>query len=420
MITSRTISGLTLVSALATSGVAFAQTPPVAAPPAAPQATAVVAGVPIRVSGILHAAVIGTQGVQSFGYPTAVAATSAANPAVLADPSAPELSFQVQQTRLGILVGDGAAFRGQVEVDFAHFDQSSPTTQAFPRLRIASLEWRPSATQRLFIGQTWDLFGNATGPQLLSHSFNLVGTMFQAGNIGFMRHQLGWSGRFGLVELSAAVGLQGANTGPTFNNIESSFTPTGSARVMFHLSPQRVIGFAGLGTSLRFTSGALEERTLALGGVVFADLAFGRLSLHAEAYLAQNLANLGALDLSQGRFGRDLVDAGGYLSAKLTLGAHALTAMAGVAAVLDPSAVAPGYTAGAMGAQGVANPGAGPGITRNVSAHLGYWFSPLPGLSIALEPYVYATRFALASADVSRLSADRVAFGAMLGSMFQF
>lgn len=403
-----------VLAALLVPCAAGAQTSPAPPPP-----TAVVAGVPIRLNGIVHTAVIATQGVQSFGYPTAVAATSAANPAVLADPDAPLLSFQVQQTRLGMIVGDGAVVRGQVEIDFTHFDQSSPTTQAFPRLRIASIEWHPSATQRLFLGQTWDLFGNATGPQLLSHSFNLVGTLFQSGNIGFMRHQLGWSGRFGGVEISAALGLQGANIGPVFGSVESSFTPTGSARVMFHLSPQRVVGVAALGTSLRLTSGALTERTLALGGVAFADLTFGRLNLHAEAYLAQNLANLGALDLAQGRYGTDVVDAGGYLSARLSLGAHALTAMAGVAAVLNPGDVSPGYTPASGGALGTANPAAGPGITRNFSAHLGYWFSPAPGLSIVLEPYLYATRFALGPAEAARYDVDRRAAGVMLGAMYQ-
>lgn len=422
MLPPRRIASRALISALCTSGLADAQTPPPAPAPAqsaAPPVTAVVAGVPLRLYGILHTAALATQGVETFGTPTAVAPTSAANPALLADPAAPELSFQVQQTRLGLLVGEGTRVRGQVEIDFAHFDQSSPTTVAFPRLRIATLEWRPSDTQRLFIGQTWDLFGNAATP-LLSHSFNLVGTLFQAGNVGFMRHQLGWSGRFGAVELSAAIGLQGANSGPVFNDIEGSFTPTGSARVMVHLAPQRVLGASVLGTSLKLRSGAQEARALALGGMLFADLTFGPLNLHAEAYVAQNLANLGVLDLSQGRFGSDVADVGGYLSAKLTLGRHALTAMAGVAAVLDPSRVTPAYTEGTNGAPGVAKTSAGPGITRNLSARAAWWYSPVPGLSLVLEPYLFATRFALTSADVARLSADRLALGVTLGAMFQF
>jgi hypothetical protein len=403
--------------------------PPAATTPASPEAPlfqAVLAGVPIRLTGIVHAAIIGTQGVQTFGQPNASAATAALNPMLVASPDDPNLTFQIQQTRLGMIVGEGTELRAQVEIDFIHFDQASPTTQAYPRIRIAVLEWRFAENQRLFLGQTWDLFGNAIGPQLLSHSFNLVGTLFQAGNIGFMRQQLGYSGRFGDVELAAAVGLQGANTGPSFNNIEESFTPTGSARVMLHLGESSVIGVSALGTALRLTDPTMplvNERRLALGGQVFADLTLGPLSIHGEVYIAQDLANLGALNLGQGRFGVDVADVGGYLSARLNLGQHAITAMFGGAAVLNPEDVVPGYTpADPMAASRVGTPNvpAGPGIEHNLSAHVGYWYSPLRGLSIVLEPYLYVTRFRHAPADEGRFDRDRVAFGAMLGSMFQF
>ncbi len=399
-----------------------AATPPPPPTPAAPPTTPVASSVPVRVYGILWAGVFGTEGVQSFGYPTAVAPTAALHPA-LGDPNDPLLSFQVQQTRLGLVVGEGTPFKGTLEIDFAHFDQSSPTTQAFPRVRIATLEWKPSANHRLFLGQTWDIFGNATGPQLLSHSFNLVGTLFQAGNIGFMRHQLGWMGTFGPVEIAVAAGLQGANAGPTFNNIERSATPTGSARAMVHLGDHGVIGVSGVGSALELSSATGDERRMALGGELFGDLTFGGLNVHAELYLAQNLANMGALNLGQGRFGVDVADVGGYLSAKYTRGDHAITAMGGAAYVLNPSDVVPGYTPAVVGPPAVAAAptiGAGPGMESNVSAHVGYWYSPVRGLSIVLEPYVYRTRFVLDPADVGVLSATSVAWGGTLGSMFQF
>ncbi len=397
---------------------------PAAPPPAASRTTAVVAGVPIRAYGILWAQGLVTQGVQSFGMPTAVAPTSALNPALAADPDHGLLSFQVQQTRAGVAIGEGTPFHGVLEIDFVHFDQSSPTTQAFPRVRIALLEWSPNDRHRLFLGQTWDLFGNAIGPQLLSHSVNLVGTLFQAGNIGFMRHQLGWIGTFGAVELAAALGLQGANAGPTFNDIERSATPTGSARFLYRLpGTMGAFGASGIASSLRFTSAGEVERRAAMGGQLFGDLTFGPLNLHGELYLAQNLANMGALDLGQGRFGRSVADAGGYLSAKLTAGAHAVTAMFGGAAVLHPSDVVPGYTPAAAGPPAVAaapNLAAGPGIERNLTAHVGYWYSPVRGLSIVVEPYVYATRFRLDAADVGRVAADQVSFGGSLGGLYQF
>jgi hypothetical protein len=378
--------------------------------------------VPIRAYGILWAAVYGTQPVQSYGLPTANAPTSAINPAIYGnhDVEHPVLSMQVQQTRAGLVVGEGTAFKGTLEVDFIHFEQSSPVQQAFPRVRLALLEWKLTEQHKVFAGQTWDLFGNATGPQLLSHSFNLVGTLFQAGNVGFMRQQVGWMGRFGAWELASAAGMQGANTSAIYNNLEQSLAPTGAVRVMFHLPSNRgVVGASGIGTALRFNKGSAVEHRGAGGAQLFTDSTLGPLNLHGELYVAQNLANTGALNLSQGRFGKDLIDVGGYVSGKLTFGKHAVTAMYGAARVLNAEDLAPGYTPANASAAAVPNVG-GPGMRYNMTGHVGYWFSPLKGLSLVLEPHVYATRFKLAQGDGGRFDSKNAAWGAMGGSMYQF
>ncbi|HEX6244672.1 MAG TPA: hypothetical protein VFZ61_27325 [Polyangiales bacterium] len=378
----------------------------------------------VRAYGILWATLMLTQPVQSYGHATATAPTSAASPGLYAHPDNTLLTFQVQQTRAGLVVGEGTPVRGTLEVDFIHFDQSSPLAQAFPRIRVALIEWNIVKTQKVFAGQTWDIFGDATGPQLLSHSFNLVGSLFQAGNIGFMRQQFGWAGSFGNWELSAAAGLQGANTGPTFNNIEEARVPTGAGRVMYHLpGALGVVGVSGIGTALRFKNGSSHQQRAAGGAELFADITVGPLNLHSEIYFTQNLANTGALNLAQGRYGQDVRDAGGYVSGKLTFGQHAVTAMYGYAAVLNPSDLVPGYTPASMGATpvaAVATPGAGPGMRYNMTGHVAYWYSPLKGLSIVLEPYVYATRFRLAEVDVGRVPSRNVSWGAMFGSMYQF
>jgi hypothetical protein len=383
----------------------------------------VIAGVPVRLTGIVHARVEFTQGVQSFDNATPVAPTSAVNPAVLTDPDAPNLSFQVQQTRLGMQIGDASTFRAIVEIDFTHFDQSSPTVQAFPRIRIGLLEWQPAPGQRLFLGQTWDIFGNATGPQLLSHSFNLVGSLFRAGNIGFMRQQLGWTGRFDGVELSLAAGMQGANTGPTFNNLEQSLVPTGAARVMFHYGDRQVIGASVIATALRYTSADDAELRPAFGAVAFTDSQLGTFSLHAELYVAQNLAGTGTLNLGAGRFGHDVLEVGGYVSGREQMGEHAVTGGAGFAGIVRGDVV-PGYTpANPMGTPpttlGALTPATGPGILWNTSAFLGYWYSPLPGLSLVIEPSFFITRFAIDPRD-STLADVRVSSGLRGGAMFQF
>jgi len=123
-----------------------------------------------------------------------------------------------------------------------------------------------------------------------------------------VRHQLGYHGRFGALELAVATGLQGANAGPAFNNVEESLIPTGSARVMMHLDARSVIGVSGIAAGLRFAKpdSPVQYRP-AYGGELFGDLTFGPLNLHAEAYLAQNLANMGALNLGFGRYGADVV-----------------------------------------------------------------------------------------------------------------
>lgn len=409
-------------------------TPSATGTPSAAPVTAVLAGVAIRLTGIVHAAVYGSQAVESFGQATSVAPTSALNPWLLgAQADDPVLTFQVQQSRFGMVLGEGSPLRATVEIDFVHFDQSSPVAQAYPRIRIAQLEWHLDDQNRIFVGQGWDIFGS-TNSALLSHSSNLVGTMFQAGNIGFMRQQLGWSGRFGDFEVALAVGMQGNNTGPTFGNLEESATPTGAARIMYHLTETNVFGISGLGTAPRFTQTSattmqtIEERRLALGGELFADLTFGPVNVHAEVYVAQNLANTGTLNLGQGRFGHDVADAGGYLSGRLNLGDWSVTAMYGFAGVMNAGEVQPGYTtptptptppATYPGTTVMATNGT-PGMAWNMSGHVGVWFSPMRGLSFVLEPYFYFTRFVYDAATSGVFGTDRLALGGQFVTMFQF
>lgn len=421
--------------AAAPTSAAPAPEPPVAAappvaPPAAPAATPAkpaaaapaIAGLPIRATGIVRTAAVVTTGVQSFAYPTAAAITAAANPALLADSGDLLLSFQTQQTRAGLIVGEGTAVKGQIELDFIHFDTSSPTVQAYPRLRIGLVDWTVAPGQRLFLGQTWDIFS-----PLNTHSFNLVGNLFTAGNTGFMRHQLAWLGRFGAVEIAAAAGMQGANGGSAFNNVERALAPSLAARLGYHLASNSWLGVSAIATSLRLTSGADQERRTAFAANAFGDLSFGAINLRTEAYVAQNGANLGLLNLGAGRFGTDVMDAGGFVSVKATAGAHAVALMGGLATVLDAAKVVPGYTPGtpATGATkpviGVAAPAAGPGVESNTTLHLVYSFSPLRGVQLVAEPYVYATRYKLAAADAALgVKAEASAYGIECGALYTF
>lgn len=357
-----------------------------------------------------------TNGVETFGNPNSSAMTAAANPLFLATPDSPYLSFQVQQSRAGIVVGEGSPVKAQLEFDFIHFDQASPTVQAYPRVRIAEASWEPTKGHRLFIGQNWDIFSPVN-----NHTSNMVGNLFQAGNLGFMRHQLGYVGRFGGFELAMALGFQGSNAGPSFGNLELDSVPTGSLRLAYRTEKNGWFGVSALGSAPRFVKGTDSERRAAYGVNAFADLNLGPLNLRAEVYFAQNLANMGTLDLAFGRFGTDMKDAGGYISARANLGKHALYMLGGTAAVINADDLIPGYTAATLTAAAVRSAALGPGIEWNASIHLGYQFSPWKGLALVLEPLLYVTKHKLFDADLMNgTDPKRVTPGVEFGALYTF
>lgn len=359
-----------------------------------------------------------SNGVETFTNPNASAITAAVNPVFLQAPDDPYLSFQIQQSRVGLMINERGPVRGQIELDFIHFDQSTPTTAAFPRVRVAEVQLSLDANHRFFLGQNWDIF-SPTNP----FSANPVGNLFQAGNAGFMRHQLGWVGRFGVVELAAALGFQGANNGPTYNFLEMDAIPTGSLRAAIRTKQHGWFGVSAIATAPRYASGATSERRLTLGVDAFADLELGPVQLRAAGYFGQNLANIGALTLSQGRFGADVDEIGGYLSAKITAGVHAFTATVGGAAVLTNN-VAIGYAPASTNAMGastapVRNSASGPGISSNLGARVSYSANVWRGLSLVAEPFVYRTEHVLA-ADDQHFGGVRLAMGVEMGAVYTF
>jgi hypothetical protein len=284
--------------------------------------------------------------------------------------------------------------------------------QAYPRVRIAEVAWLPNEHHSVSLGQGWDLFS-----PLNAHTANLVGNYFAAGNSGFMRHQLRWVGSFGALELAAAVGMPGANAGPTFANFETGALPTGALRVSYR-RPKLWFGASFVGTAARFATATASERREALGANVFIEASAGPVEARAEGYVGDNLASLGALTLAAGRYGQSVSEMGGWASIKVTAGMHQLYANAGAAAVLDPAVLALGYTPATMTAAATRTPAAGPGILSNFSARIGYQVNPWRGLAVAIEPFVYRTVHKLD--DTSAVSGERLALGATLAAMLTF
>jgi len=371
--------------------------------------------VAVRFYGIIKPAILIGNGLESFGNANYVAVTAAANPLFLNDTDEVASSYQIQQTRVGVIVGQGSPVKGQVEVDFVDFTRSSPTQSTVIRVRQAFVEWTPSAGHKLTLGQLWDVFS-----PLNSHTFDLVGGMFQAGNSGFMRHQLIYTGTLGSFEGALALGLITQNLTSTLGNVEYNRMPTVAARASYRPSKTTWAGVALIATRLAFDAARPTEKArLSAGANAFADLADGMWNLRAEAYAGQNLNNLGLLVLGQGTATTDVREVGGWASLKATLTQqHAVHVVAGGAFVLTPSNLSIGYVPATDTTPATRLGAIVPGIERNLGLRVGYAYTPTKGLSIVAEPFAFLTRHKLdPSAAADR---DRFGWGLQLGSLYSF
>lgn len=385
----------------------------------------------VRVFGLIKPTMIAGNGVESYGFANYSATTAAANPLFFQNPDDLSLSFQVAQSRLGVVVGEALPVRGTLELDFIHFDQASPVQAAFPRVRLAFVDWHMNDQHRLILGQNWDLFS-----PLGVHGFDLVGGSFQAGNSGFLRQQFQWLGMFGAVEAGLAVGLQAPNNTAAVNNVELGHFPSLALRVAYKPSKGNQAGVSAIATRLRFTD---DKFSYAYGATLYGEVTAFNNALNArlEAYYGTNLNNMGALTLGQGYADKDVSEVGGFLSVKHSFTtAHALHLVAGFAMILNPDDMKLGYTpaVAAVAADPTATPpvaavaavaaarapGNGPGIEQNLNLRLGYSYSPLERFSLVLEPFLLLTRHKLDDVALSKFDADRKGYGAQVGALYQF
>lgn len=377
----------------------------------------------LRAYGFIKPTVLVGNGVESFGNPNFVAVTAAVNPLFLSNPDAIGVSFQVQQTRLGLAIGEGYPVHGMVEIDFVDFSKSSPAQASPPRLRQAIVEWAINAHHKLTLGQLWDVFA-----PLNTHSYDVVATLFQSGNAGFMRHQLIYTASYGPWEGALALGLTNQNLQASLNNVEYGRMPTIVLRGSYKIDQRLWLGAAGMISRVSFNATLPDERTrLAAGGNLFADMTFGELNLRAEAYAGQNLNNLGMLVLGHGNAAASVSELGGFVSGKYTfLSNHAVHLIAGAAFVLNRRDLAFGYTSAVPASDTTAALPAlrvaanGPGIAHNISLRAGYAYSPYKRFSLIAEPYLIFTRHKLDPEAAALFDADRKGYGLQLGALYTF
>ncbi len=396
--------------------IAFALTP-IAAPAQTPPRVDPL----VRIYGTVNARiVISSAAVESFSQPNAVAITAAGNPVLSDSPDEPRYTFQVGQTRMGLWINEKGALRAHLELDFVDVTRATPTVASLPRLRIARADWKISPRHMLALGQDWDLHA-----PMNPHGINLVGALFQAGNVAFMRQQLKYFYTSESFEGAAALGFPFNNNTPRDGLAELAVPPTLALRAAWNLGDNR-IGISGIVTSLLLGRGAPDARRAAAFSLsLFADLLpVESTHIRIELNAGQNGANLGLLSLAYGVVQKDVKEAGGFVSVRHAFSEkHALIAMLGTERVLGsaplPSYRLPQSPTGGMEAPVLA--GTGPGIRNNTGGRLGYHFEVLPGGHLVVEGFGFRTHHVLQPQGIAAgVGSIRTAFGIETGVLYSF
>ena len=341
---------------------------------------------------ILPRLIYADRAVESYGNQNTSAVTAAANPVVQslnstqnlggftgagADPNDSRASFQLAQSRAGVRINPGERVRGVLEFDFIDFTKSSPLTTMVPRVRQAYVEYSLGDEDIFSVGQFWDAFG-PVGP----FTYNVVGRMFLAGDIAFMRDQLSWTHKTTTYEATIAAGLQGANRFPGDNNLELNQTPTAALRLNSLLPDGGgFYGFSTILTSLLVDRNRKRQLfAYGVSGHLDLNILDHKLGVRAKGYFGRNLANLGLLSLAFGNAASDVGEVGGFLSLKYKFDNRlGLYAGGGLAQVLNTASM-PNIAQG------------GPGIEQNMNLMVGLDYPLADNLMTFLEVNYYRTR----------------------------
>ena len=230
-------------------------------------------------------------------------APSAAAVGDLSNNSRARSTWQLGQSRFGVVFGYGPQLSGTLEVDFVNnvSAASSEFTLLAPRLRLAKIDYRISPTFAITFGQDWDIFNGGVG----GYTYNTVGNYYQSGNVGFLRQQfivkLGENQGWGL---ALALGMPQKNDQTSANPgmdgpPELTLVPTMAANLTYKEDNSNFYGVSLIAGRVLYSAKVTDAHSAA--GISFFTLKdFGSVSLHGKVYYGKNLHNLKALTLSSG------------------------------------------------------------------------------------------------------------------------
>jgi hypothetical protein len=310
------------------------------------------------------------------------------------------LTFQAQQSRMGVNLKKGKQLTAKLEFDFIDFAKSSPTTQMNPRVRIASVTYAWD-NNKLIIGQDWDLFSPVS-----TFTFDYVGAYFLAGNTGFMRQQVQYLNTQDNWEFGAAVGMAGNNPGSTENDLELAKSPSYSGRISYSLEKGRV-GASAIYSNLKYAQNNTSHDSYAYN--LFFEKAFNQTSVKSEAYFGQNLANIGALSLGKGTMNDNVKEYGATLTMAHKLSAkHVPFAGIGMAKVDNKNSLTPFST------NPPTNTITNPGIKSNFLSRVGWEYKVTEDFSWVSEVSRFETKSKISNSNYQNNIAMSVESGIQL------
>lgn len=312
------------------------------------------------------------------------------------------LSFQAQQSRVGLLLKKGDNLDGKLEFDFVDFNKSSPTTQMNPRVRIAAITYRIDDKNRINLGQDWDLFSPVG-----AYTYDFIGLYFMAGNTGFMRQQIQFFHQCNKFELGAAIGMAGNNPGVSDSDLEIASRPSYSARTSYVIDKQSRIGLSAIYAGLKYAT-TTNSTSDSYGFNSFYEQVFSVFQIKSEMYYGQNLANIGALALGKGTASSDIREYGAFasLSTNVVEG-HGIIAGLGFAHVENKNTL-PAFVLGTTGAITTA------GIAQNNIARTAYERKFTSDFSWITEYTHFNTTAKLAQGQFQTSNANSIETGMIL------
>ena len=115
-------------------------------------------------------------------------------------------SFQVAQSRFGVVLKKNEKLSGKLEFDLMDFT-NHPIGKNSARVRLAEITYDFNEKVSLRIGQGWSTFAGLT-----AHSFNIVGGAYRSGASGFLAQQAEIKYKLGEWNFYGSLAQKGRNT----------------------------------------------------------------------------------------------------------------------------------------------------------------------------------------------------------------